>query len=139
MTKQFPKSRICVIDAYPPFEEGIKSAFHFARNYNVDLNSADGKKIILSFCLKSIDEHFKNTKSSFPKVYCMNKKTINNKLEKFVNLYFEKIINFLPVPYCGKFDFNSPDLEFAAESCLNKQQKPKHKFEQFVANIKMKK
>ena len=41
MIKTFPKSRICVIDAYPYFEKGLKVATDFARKNYIELNSAD--------------------------------------------------------------------------------------------------
>ncbi|MEY5135334.1 MAG: hypothetical protein RL709_1043, partial [Pseudomonadota bacterium] len=43
----------------------------------------------------------------------------------------------LPIPYCGKFDLSSPDLESAAENSL-KQQKPQRKFNDFTSRLKLK-
>jgi len=47
------------------------------------------------------------------------------------------MMNYLPLPYCGKFDLSSPDLESAAENCL-KQQKTQRNFAQFLSKIKLK-
>ena len=137
MTKVFPRSRICVIDCYPSFEKGLKVACTFARNNNVSLNSADGQKIILSFCLQLIDETYKNTKSSFPKVLCISKKAITKKISSFIDQHFDKIMERYPVPYCGKYDLDSPDLEFAAENSLN-QQKSQKNFRELMQKLKIK-
>jgi len=137
MTKAFPKSRICVIDAYPSFEKGLKAATDFANKNNIRLNSADGRRIILGFCFKSIESAYKNTQSSFPKVMCISKKAITQKISNFIDNYFDGMMDYLPIPYCGKFDLTSPDLESAAENSL-KQQKPQRKFNDFAAKLKLK-
>ena len=137
MTKTFPKSRICVIDVYFSFEKGLKQATDFTNKHNIKLNSADGKRIILSFCLASIQNTYKTTPSIFPKVLCMSKKAITKKISNFVDNYFDKMMDQLPLPYCGKFDLNNPDLETAAEISL-KQQKTKKQFKNFTLKLKLK-
>jgi hypothetical protein len=137
MTKTFPKSRICVIDAYPSFEKGLKAATDFANKNNIKLNSADGRRIILGFCFKSIEAVYKNTQSSFPKVLCMSKKAITKKISNFIDSYFDGMMKQLPIPYCGKFDLTSPDLESAAENSL-KQQKLQRKFNDFASKLRLK-
>lgn len=137
MIKTFPKSRICVIDAYPSFEKGLKVATDFARKNNIQLNSADGKRIILGFCLKNIESTYKTTQSQFPKVLCISKKAITKKIGSFVDSYFDGMMSQLPIPYCGKFDLNSPDLESAAENSL-KQQKPQKNLKNYLLKIKLK-
>jgi len=137
MIKTFPKSRICVIDAYPSFEKGLKVATDFARKNNIQLNSADGRRIILGFCFKSIESTYKTTQSPFPKVLCISKKAITKRIGNFVDSYFDGMMSQLPIPYCGKFDLNSPDLESAAENSL-KQQKPQRKFNDFALRLKLK-
>ena len=42
----------------------------------------------------------------------------------------------LPIPYCGKHDLLSPDLETAAESCLNAYTGNQRKFKQFKSNLR---
>ena len=138
MIKTFPKSRICVIDAYTSFEKGLKTATDFAHKNNILLTSADGRRIILGFCLGTIESAYKNTQSPFPKVMCMSKKAVTKKISNFVDKYFDEMMNCLPVPYCGKFDLSSPDLESAAEISLNKQ-KPQRKFKDFALRLKLKK
>lgn len=137
MIKTFPKSRICVIDVYPSFEKGLKTAMDFMNKHNIRMNSADGKRIILSFCLRNIESIYKTTQSSFPKVLCMSKKAITKRINNFVDNHFDGMMEQLPVPYCGKFDLNNPDLESAAENSL-KQQKPQRKFNDFALRLKLK-
>lgn len=121
MTKLFPKSRICVVDVYPSFEKGIKAAMNFASKHNIRLNSADGRRLIMSYCVSNIEADYKNTKSPYPKVICVSKKSISKKLTTFFDTYFEEVLKDFPLPYCGKIDLNSPDLESAAENSLKKQ------------------
>jgi len=137
MTKVFPKSRICVIDIYPSFEKGLKLATDFALKHSIHLNSADGRRIILSFCLKSIEATYSTTQSTFPKVLCMSKKSINQKVGNFIDNYFAGIMEYVPMPYCGKFDLSSPDLETAAENSLKKQ-KTQKKFTNLISRLKIK-
>jgi hypothetical protein len=135
--KTFPKSRICVIDIYPSFEKGLRAAMDFMNKHNIQMNSADGKRIILSFCLKNIESAYKTTQSPFPKVLCMSNKAITKKISSFIDSYFDGMMSQLPMPYCGKFDLNSPDLESAAENSL-KHQKPQRKFNDFALRLKLK-
>ena len=100
------------------------------------MNSSDGKKLLLSFCLKTIQETYNNTKSEFPKVFCISKKRITKKIEKFVSQYFDKMMESLTTPYCGKYDLNSPDLEYAAEASLQKYKSQKN-FNKFIKKIKL--
>ena len=137
MIKTFPKSRICVIDCYPSFEKGLQNAYQFAKKHNVSLNTTDGKKLILSYCLKTIKQDYNSTTSPYPKVLCLSQKAITERVQNFIDNHFDKMMNYLPLPYCGKFDLNSPDLENAAEQSLN-QQKTQRNFTQFLSKIKLK-
>ena len=137
MTKTFPKSRICVIDIYPSFEKGLKLATDFAAKHNVKLNSADGRRIILGFCLKSIESAYKTTSSSFPKVLCMSKRNVNKRVKMFVDSYFDGMMKYVPFPYCGTYDMSSPDLEHVAANSL-KASKTQQKFKGLVDKLKLK-
>jgi hypothetical protein len=121
MIKTFPKSRICVIDMYPSFQKGLKTAISFASKHNIPLNSGDGRRLITNYCIRAIEADYKNTQSQYPKVICISKKDISKKISLFFDKYFERILNEIPLPYCGKIDLNSPDLETAAENSLKKQ------------------
>lgn len=136
MIKTFPKSRICVIDIYPSFEKGLKQALDFTNKHNIRLSSADGKRIILSFCLSNIQNTYNTTTSAFPKVTCMSKKAITKKISSFVDQHFDGMMEQLPIPYCGKFDLNNPDLESAAENSLKKT-KSQRKFVNLVSKLKI--
>lgn len=119
-TKTFPKSRIFVIDIFPYFQEALKLATDFSKKYNTPLQSADGLRVILGYCLKTIKNNCTNINSPYPVVLCLSNKKLNKKLDAFTNMYFNKITKLLPHPYCGKYDLSSPDLELAAEQTLNK-------------------
>jgi len=134
MIKNFPKARICVIDCQTPFQKGLQKASEFCKTHNITLNSSDGRKIILGFCLKNIEETYKTTKSQYPKVLCISKSAITKKIQTFIDNYFDKMMSYLPFPYCGKFNLDSPDLEFAAENSL-KQLKTNKKFEEFKLKL----
>jgi hypothetical protein len=45
-------------------------------------------------------------------------------------------MSYLPLPYCGKYDLNSPDLESAAENSLSKKNSNK-KFQDFLSKTKL--
>lgn len=137
MTKIFPKSRVCVIDVYPSFETGLKKAIEFSNKHNISINSPDGHKIILVYCLKHIQETYDSTKSQYPKVLCISKKSITKRIENFVNNHLNKMMEQLSLPYCGKHEITSPDLEFAAQNSL-RQQKTKKRQEKFVSTLKLK-
>ena len=136
MIKNFPKSRICVIDCQSPFQSGLQKALDFAKKHNITLNSADGKRVLLNYCLKNIEEAYKATNSQFPKVLCLSEKAIPKKLQSFVENHFDKMMSYLPIPYCGKYDLNSPDLEMAAENSL-KHNKTKRKFQEFITKSRL--
>ena len=137
MTKVFPKSRICVIDIYPSFEKGLKAAMHFASKHNIPLNGADGRRIIMSYCVKAIEMDYRNTTSPYPKVMCISKKAISKRVSLFFDNYFEKVLNDIPLPYCGKIDLNSPDLEYVAANSLKKQP-PFRRLGNLVSRLKLK-
>ena len=137
MTKTFPKSRICVIDVYPSFEKGLKAAMMFASKHNIHLNSADGRRLIVCYCISSIESDYKNTHSPYPKVICISKKAISKRVSLFFDNYFEGVLNDIPLPYCGKIDLTSPDLESAAENSLKRQTSFK-KFGNLMSRLKLK-
>ena len=121
MTKLFPKTRICIIDLVPPFEEGVKKALSFVKKHNIPLNTADGRRIITSFCIETIQKTYNAINSPFPKVTCLSRKKIPNRLVYFIENYFENVLKVMPIYYCGSFDLMSPDLEYAAENSLKRK------------------
>lgn len=137
MTKTFPKSRICVIDCQTSLHKGLQAAFEFAKKHNITLNSSDGKRLILGFCLKNVEEAYKTVNSPYPKVLCLSKSSIK-KIQPFIDKHFDKMMSYLPLPYCGSYELNSPDLEMAAEASL-KQEKTQKKFQNFISKAKLEK
>ena len=135
-SKTFPKSRVCVIDVYPSFEQGLKKAVEFALKHDIELNSADGRKVILGFCLEYIEAAFNNEKSQYPKVLCLGSKAKNQRIETFIDKHFDGIMKKLPYPYCGKVLITSPDIETAAVNSL-KQQKPARNFIKIAKQLKL--
>jgi hypothetical protein len=121
MTKLFPKTRICIVDLVPPFEEGVKKALGFVKKYNIPVNTADGRRIITSFCIDSIQRAYNSIKSPFPKATCLSRKKIPSRLVYFIENYFESVLKIMPIYYCGSFELTSPDLECAAENSLKRQ------------------
>lgn len=120
MISTYPKSRVCLIDVSMPFEEGFKKAMSFAKKYDILINTADGRRIVTSFCIENILNKFNSTKSNFPKATCMSKNKIPQSLTFFVKDYFEDILKQLPICYCGIYDSTSPDLEYAAANALKR-------------------
>ena len=136
MTKIFPKSRICVLDVYPSFEEGLKNAISFANKHNISLNTKDGQKIILTYCLRSIEDFYKKQTTPFPKVTCIGTKSKSKNINSFIKTHFQTIMDYFPVPYCGAIDFNSPDLECVAQKSLE-QSKPQRKFAKIANKLSL--
>lgn len=125
MTKIFPKSRVCIIDINQPLHEGVAKAFAFAKKHNIQISTADGRRLVTGFCVENIYKTYKETSSIFPKATCLSKKTMSNRISYFVENYFEHILKQLPIFYCGLYDLTSPDLEMAAENTLKRQQTQK--------------
>lgn len=114
--KNFPKSRVCVIDIYPAFKHCLKKAIDFTSKHNITLNSVDGGRILISYCLKAIEATYNNVQSQYPKVLCICIDTQNESVKHFIRNHLDKVVKKLPYSYCGEQDFNSPDLETAASA-----------------------
>jgi hypothetical protein len=136
MIKTFPKNRVCVIDVYPLFEEGLKKAISFSRSHNISLSTAEGRRLLLSYCVKHIEKTYTESKTEFPKTLALNTRQINPKFKHFIEEHFDKMMNCLPAPYCGKIDFSSPDLEFVAEKSL-KSFKSKRRYIKYLNDLKI--
>lgn len=121
MTKVFPKTRVCLIDLTQPFEEGVRRALSFAKKYHIQINTADGRRLVTSFCVDTIQKVYQETTSNFPKATCLSKKKISSRLLYFIENYFENILKQMPIYYCGMYDLTSPDVEMAAENSLRRQ------------------
>lgn len=117
--KNFPKSRVCVIDIFPAFKHSLKKAIEFTSNNNITLNSPDGGKVLIGYCLKAIEATYKNVQSQYPKVLCICIDTAKPGIKQFIREYLNNFIKKLPYPYCGEQDFESPDLETAAAAHID--------------------
>lgn len=118
MTHTYPRSRVCIIDVSPAFQDGFKRAMAFAKKYNIQVNTADGRRIVTGFCLEGITQAFEQVSSSFPKATYLSAKKVPSTLTFFVKNYFEQILKQVPVNYCGIQDPSSPDLEHIAANAL---------------------
>ena len=121
--KDFPKSRITVVDVFPYFKEGFKQAMEFCKQHNIPLNSPDGVRVLYGYCLKHIRNACKQFNNKYPTVLCLSNKGVTKKLEPFIAEHFPIIARFFSYPYCGKYDLNSPELEMAAENLLLRNKK----------------
>jgi hypothetical protein len=137
MIKNFPKSRLCVVDVLPALKEGIKKAILFAGQHGISLSTTDGRRLLFSFCIKDIQETFNKAQSPYSKVACISKTNTSKKLEIFVESSFSKIVSKCPFPYCGIHELNSPDLEFAAKTTLEKITNKKEQFNKLLRNLKI--
>ncbi len=138
MTHTYPRSRVCIIDVSSAFEEGFKRAMAFAKKYNIQINTADGRRIVTSFCIETITKTFNDTKSTFPKATYISAKTVPSTLTFFVENYFEQILKQMPVHYCGVQDSRSPDLEYIAVNAL-KQPVSKRDYAGLLSKLKIRK
>ena len=118
MIKIFPKARICAIDVYADFVKALNEATKFINLYNISPSSADGKRLLVSYCLKAFSEKFKNTQSNFPKVIFLNSTSVAPKLNYFVEQILTPAIKKTTLPFCGKINSSSPELENLAEHVL---------------------
>ena len=138
MTHTFPKSRVCLIDISLPFEEGFKRALSFKSKYNIPLNTADGRRIVTSFCVETIVNNFNSIKGPFPKATYISKNKIPSSLMFFVENYFEGILKQLPIYYCGVCSSTCPDLEHVAAREL-KQNNTKRDYVNLLSKLKVRK
>lgn len=136
-TKTFPKSRVCAVNVYPFFEKSLKTTIEFTSKHNISIGSVDGKKLLLNSFIKETTIGFDSISSSFPKVMFLSTQTANIKIKRFLMKYGHQLLEKLPVPYCGVYDENSPDLEMAALICLE-QKRDKQNFAKTAARIQIK-
>ena len=137
MTKDFPKSRITIVNVYPLFEKGLKSALAYCKTNNFSVNTNEGKQLLLYFCTQTIQETYTKIKTPFPKVLYLANEQINPNFNSFVQNHFQNLMEYIPYPYCGIYNSNSPDLEFASLAAL-KRVKPKRRFINFLNKLNVK-
>ncbi len=134
--KFFPKTRLCIIDVFPVFVEALNTALKFAETHNITINTKDGKNIILGFCLKRIQQIYKEVSSTYPNFICLYPNTKNDTIKEFADTHIDRLAKKLTIPYCGKHNLESPDIECAAEVCLNKLKK-KENFVKYAQSLNL--
>ena len=122
MYKEFPNSRVCVIDYFPLLKSAIKETFYICKKYNIPFitvgrQSKDVQKFFYHYCLEKFCSEYKKCDSTYEKVIAFY---ATPKEIPFSNKSLDKILSVLPLPYCKVGSWNSPDLENAALRSLNK-------------------
>ena len=120
MHKEFPSSRICVIDYYPLLKSAVKETVHICKKYNIPFitsgrQSKDVHKFFYHYCLDKFCSEYKKCSSKHEKVLVFY--PIPRELP-FSEKSLDKILAVLPVPYCKVSSWYSPDLESAASRAL---------------------
>ncbi len=137
IVKNFPKTRVCVIDILPFIQSGITEALNFAKQHNIKITSKDGKNLILVFCIKHVKNNFSKIVSPYQKVTCISNKKTSHKFESFIENYFAKVLKQHSIPYCGKYDLTSPDVGVAARSYLDETITAGKQFSKFLETLNL--
>lgn len=115
--KEFIGSRVCAIDFQPLLIESIKETLSICRKYNIPLKSPDVTKFFYHYCLDKFCTSYGKCSSKFPKALVVY--TIPKGIP-FTNKNLDKVLNVLPFPWCKCSSFESPDVELAVVSTINK-------------------
>jgi hypothetical protein len=126
MHKEFPVSRVCVIDYYPLLKSSIKETIQMCKKYNIPFvtqgrTSKDIQKFFYHYCLEKICSEYKKCPSSYEKVLAVY--PIPKELP-FSQKNLDKILSVLPIPWCKVSSWHSPDLELSAFKSLSKPKSP---------------
>ena len=73
MHKEFPTSRVCVIDYYPLLKSAIKETIYICKKYNIPFTTTgrgakDVHKFFYHYCLDKFCTEYKNCPSFYEKV-----------------------------------------------------------------------
>jgi hypothetical protein len=120
------------------FDIAIKRSIAFTKKHNVSLNSADGKKIILSFFIKELSEGIQNVSNFFPKVIFISTKSAKPRFKTFLTKHITKLLEKAPFYYCGIHEADSPELEMAAANRLQYQKNNSKQFIKTAIRLKVK-
>lgn len=130
--KEFPKTRVCIIDFQPLLQDAIKETVIACRDYNIPTKgkgSTDVQKFLYHFCLEKFCDGYSNTNSKFNKVIAVYNQ---NKYKVVTDTFLKKILNVLPVPWCICTSLQSPDLEMAAVSAFENYKAKNKKLNNFA-------
>lgn len=114
LLKEFPKTRVCVIDFQPLLQEAINETVKACRIYNIPTKgkgSTDVQKFLYHFCLEKFCDGYNSVSSKFNKVIAVHRQSNNINI---ADTFLKKILGVLPVPWCQCSSLQSPDLEMAA-------------------------
>lgn len=125
MYKEFPISRVCVIDYYPLLKSAIKETVSICNKYNIPFitsgkQSKDVQKFFYHYCLDKFCSEYKKCSSAYEKVLAFYP---TPREIPFSDKSLNKILSVLPLPYCKVSSWYSPDLENAAINALKNTQK----------------
>jgi hypothetical protein len=122
MYKEFPVSRVCVIDYYPLLQSAIKDTIQICKKYSIPFvttgrTSKDVQKFFYHYCLDKFCSEYKKCPSKFEKVLAVYPLPHDF---PFSNQNLDKILSVLPLPWCRTNSWHSPDLENAALKTVSK-------------------
>jgi len=120
MYKEFPSSRICVIDYYPLLKSAVRETIQICKKYNIPFitegrQSKDVQKFFYHYCLEKFCSEYKKCSSKHEKVLAFYP---SPKELPFSEKSLDRILAVLPIPYCKVSSWYSPDLESAASRVL---------------------
>lgn len=137
MFKNFPKTRVCVVDIRPLIVKGFQQASLFTKKHNISLSSRDGKNIIITFCLKYIKETYNKIQSPYQKTVCLSNKKLSQKIISFVEDQITKQLKQNSIIYCGQYDLSSPDVEIAARNCVDNYKQTNKRITDIVKGLNL--
>jgi hypothetical protein len=122
MYKEFPVSRVCVIDYYPLLASAVRDTMQICKKYSIPFNttgqtSKDVQRFFYHYCLEKFCSEYKKCPSKFEKVLVVYPLPHHFPFSK-QNL--DKILSVLPLPWFKVNSYSSPDLESAAFKTVSK-------------------
>lgn len=148
MYKEFPASRICVIDYLPLLKTAIRDTILICRKYNIPFEtkgrySKDVQKFFYHYCLDKFCSEYKKCPSTLEKILVVYSIPKNI---PFSEKNLLKILNVLPFSWVRISSWHSPDLENAAKVHLDKKTSPyktlkfanRHDLHVFLKNVQKK-
>jgi hypothetical protein len=132
--KDYNNSRVCAIDYYPLLKEALNSTLRTCKKYNISTvqkrGASDVSKFFYHYCLEAFCNAFKKCPSNYPKVLVVYppRRDVASCTDKL-----KKVLSVLPVPWCKCSSFDSPDVEMAVLSALNKELTKDKQIKNFAA------
>lgn len=122
MYKEFPVSRVCVIDYQPLLKSAIRETIQICKKYSIPFvtsgrQSKDIQKFFYHYCLDKFCSEYKKCPSKYEKVLAIY--PLPHSIP-FPQKNLNKILSVLPLPWCEVSSWYSPDLEMSANHSLTK-------------------